>query len=108
MIYKLRRTWLPGDGPPDDYVVRVGRRDIGRIYRTFVPNGYRWRWSIYINQHVHRVDAVPSAGLAPNLEQAKSAFRARFDHMAAIRKNVLDGSHRLKIPRALIARRNDC
>jgi hypothetical protein len=45
MPYTRRRTW---PDKPDDYVIRCDGHDVGRVYRTRVPEGDRWQWSIYI------------------------------------------------------------
>jgi hypothetical protein len=70
MSYTLRHTW---PDRPDDYVFRHNGVDVGRCYRTDVPDGVRWLWTIY-----GRADR----GLALSLEEAKAQFRQAFERTA--------------------------
>ena len=49
--------------------------DIGRVYKNRLPHGDRYVWTIYMNGHVPKVDGVPIAGEARELEQAAAAPR---------------------------------
>jgi hypothetical protein len=45
-----RRTWPYTDR--DDYVIRCERLNVGRVYRTRLPDGEAFVWSVYVNGHV--------------------------------------------------------
>jgi hypothetical protein len=82
MPYTRRHTWP--DNNLEDYVIRCEGLDVDRVYRTRVPEGERWLWSIYINGHVPRIDdGVPIAGLAPTLDTAAAQFKASYERMRA-------------------------
>jgi hypothetical protein len=59
MPYTRRRTWPDSDR--EDYVIRCEGLDVGRVYRTRLPDGDRFVWTIYMNRHVPQVDGVPTA-----------------------------------------------
>jgi hypothetical protein len=81
MAYTCRRTWPDTDR--DDFVIRCEGLDVGRVYRTQVPDGERWLWGIYINGHVPQVKGVPVAGLASDLHAAAVQFKASYERMRA-------------------------
>ena len=62
------------DSDREDYVIRCEGLDVGRVYRTRLPHGDRFVWSIYMNGHVPQVDGVPISGAAPDLDAAATQF----------------------------------
>ena len=76
MPYTRRSTW-PDER--DDYVIRCEGLDVGRVYLTRVPDGDRWRWSIYMNDDVPQVEDVPIMGLAATRDEAASQFKQSYE-----------------------------
>ena len=79
--YTRYRTWPDTDR--DGYVIRCEGLDVGRVYRTLMPDGERWLWSIYINGHVPQVEGVPISGVAVDLETAAAEFKTAYERMRA-------------------------
>ena len=79
MPYTRGRTWPDTDR--DDYVIRCDGHDVGRVYKTRVPEGDRWQRSIYIIGSITRVPGVPISGLAPDLDAAATAFKLAYERM---------------------------
>jgi hypothetical protein len=69
-----RITWPPDNKPSDepDFQVFDGATAVGRIYKTTVPGGTKWRWSVY--GLAIRSGDVPR-GWADSFEAAKAQFR---------------------------------
>ena len=82
MNYTLRRVF-PGENRPDDYVIRLDGRDIGRVYKSTFVGEVRWNWTIHIIDGLRRIEGVPISGLVASLDHAKQEFRASFEKMAA-------------------------
>jgi hypothetical protein len=81
MAYTARRTWPDAD-KPDDYILRYCGVDVGRTYAELIPGGTKWRWTIFIGAAVPcRVDCIPIAGYADDLEGSKAAFKLNFGRM---------------------------
>jgi hypothetical protein len=83
MIAPMRYTRRP-TGPNthgEDYVIRCEARDVGRVYRRLLPEGYRYYWTIYISAHLAQVPGVPISGLAGTLDEASAAFKRAYDAM---------------------------
>ena len=72
---------------PDDYSVRVLERFAGRIMAKPVSGGrVVWFWTVtgpYVPSHLQ-----PSHGEAESLDEAKAAFRAKFDAWLAWAKDL--------------------
>ena len=81
MPYTRCRTWPDTDR--DGYVIRCEGLDVGRVFRTRMPDGERWLWSIYINGHVPQVEGVPISGVAVDLETAAAEFKTAYERMRA-------------------------
>jgi hypothetical protein len=82
MSLTLRRAF-PGENRPDDFVIRHGGRDVGRLYKAAFAGEVRWQWTVYIDGTLPRLDGVPISGLAESFEEAKDQFKASFEKMAA-------------------------
>jgi hypothetical protein len=67
--YTRRPTW-PDQPARRDYVIRREDLQIGRVYLTKLPDGDRFVWSIYVNDHVPEVPGVPISGWAATLDRA--------------------------------------
>ena len=76
--YTHRRTW-PDDR--EDYILRCEGLDVGRVYRTELPDGEFFVWSIYINGHVPQVEGVPIEGRAATLGLAGVDFKRSYERM---------------------------
>jgi len=75
--YTHRRTWPDTDR--DGYVIRCEGLDVGRVYRTRMPDGERWLWAMYRTQ----VEGVPISGVAVDLETAATEFKTAYERMRA-------------------------
>ena len=81
MPYTRRRTWPDTDR--EDYVIRCEGLDVGRVYRTRLPHGDRFVWTIYMNGHVPQVDGVPVSGATETLDEAGAQFKRSYEWMRA-------------------------
>ena len=59
MPYTRRPTW-PDQPARRDYIIQREDLQIGRVYLT-KPDGDRFVWSIYVNDHVPKVPAAPKS-----------------------------------------------
>jgi hypothetical protein len=66
------------DWPPDDYVVIDGERSVGRIYKEAIHGELEWHWSINTSPYPA---PPPHNGISKTLEDAKQAFKARYEEM---------------------------
>ena len=82
MLYTRRPTW-PDEPARRDYVIRREDLHIGRVYLTKLPDGDRFVWSIYVNDHVPEVPGVPISGSAATLERATAAMLTSYGRMRA-------------------------
>jgi hypothetical protein len=63
---------------PDDYVVLDQDRSVGRIYKETTQSEPRWCWSINTSPYPA---PPPHNGIAKSLEDAKQAFKVRYEEM---------------------------
>lgn len=63
---------------PDDYAVLDQDRTVGRIHGETIHGEPRWRWSINTSPYPA---PPPHNGLAKTLEDAKQAFKKRYEEM---------------------------
>ena len=82
MPYTRRPTW-PDQPALRDYVIRRENLQIGRVYLTKLPEGDRFVWSIYVNDHVPEVPGVPISGSAATLDKATAAMLTNYGRMRA-------------------------
>ena len=82
MLYTRRPTW-PDQPARRDYVIRREDLQIGRVYLTKLPDGDRFVWSIYVNDHVPEVPGVPISGSAATLDMATAAMLRSYGRMRA-------------------------
>ena len=79
VTFTLRRI-IWSDGKPsmdrEDYRVVHIDKGVGRIYRTTVPAGERWWWTLY-GETTH--DRPLPCGLTETLDEAIAAFKAAWD-----------------------------
>jgi hypothetical protein len=66
--------WMPGD-----YAVVDGETRVGRIRREKLPAGVKWCWFL----QTAPVAPPPNSGSADTLDEAKAAFRARYEAVQA-------------------------
>jgi hypothetical protein len=66
-----------------DYVIRCEGLDVGRVYRTRLPDGEAFVWSLYVNGHVLQIKGVPISSTATNLDTAAAQFKAPYERMHA-------------------------
>jgi hypothetical protein len=81
MPYTRRRTWPDTDR--DDYVIRCEGLDVGRVYRSRLPDGERFVWSIYMNGHVNEIAGVAISGATETLDEAGAQFKRSYERMRA-------------------------
>jgi hypothetical protein len=62
----------------DDYVVLDQDRTVGRIHGVTIHGEPRWQWSINTSPYPA---PPPHNGMATTLEDAKQAFKARYEEM---------------------------
>jgi hypothetical protein len=67
------------DWKPDDYAIVDGEAVVGRIYRQRLPAGFRWSWFL----QTAPVAPPPNSGSTDTLDEAKAAFRARYEAVQA-------------------------
>ena len=53
------------------------------MYLTNTPDGDRFVWSIYVNDHVPKVPGVPISGSAATLDKATAAMLTSYGRMRA-------------------------
>ena len=82
MLYTRRPTW-PDQPALRDYFIRRENLQIGRVYLTKLPEGDRFVWSIYVNDHVPEVPGVPISGSAATLDKATAAMLKSYGQMRA-------------------------
>jgi len=82
MAYTRRPTW-PDQPARRDYVIRRDDLQIGRVYLTKMPDGDRFVWSIYVNDHVPKIQGVPISGWAATLDKATAAMLKSYGQMRA-------------------------
>ena len=82
MLYTRRPTW-PDQPARRDYVIRRDDLQIGRVYLTNMPDGDRFVWSIYVNDHVPKVPGAPISGSAATLDKATAAMLRSYAQMSA-------------------------
>jgi hypothetical protein len=63
----------------DDYAVVDGETRVGRIRSEKLPAGVKWCWFLQTDP----VAPPPNSGSADTLDEAKSAFRARYEAVQA-------------------------
>jgi hypothetical protein len=64
------------DWGDDDYAVVDGETRVGRIYREMLLGKMKWRWFL------QTVPATPpNQGVADTLDEAKAAFRQRYEQV---------------------------
>ena len=83
MRYTRRRPTWPDQPARRDYVIRRDDLQIGRVYLTKLPDGDRFVWSIYVNDHVPKVPNVPISGSAATLDKATAAMLKSYGQMRA-------------------------
>ena len=82
MPYTRRPTW-PDQPARRDYVIRHESLHIGRVYLTKLPDGDRFVWSIYVNDHVPEVPGVPISGSEATLDMGHAAMLRSYGWMRA-------------------------
>ena len=82
MPYTRRPTW-PDQPARRDYVIQRDDLQIGRVYLTKLPDGDRFVWSIYVNDHVPEVPGVPISSSAATLDKATTAMLKSYARMRA-------------------------
>ena len=80
MPYTRRPTWPDSDR--QDYVIRCEGL-VGRIYRSRLPDGDRFVWSIYMNGHVPQIAGVPINGATETLDEAGAQFKRSYEGIRA-------------------------
>jgi hypothetical protein len=73
-----RLTGLGDHGGDDDYVVLDQDRDVGRIHKERMSSEPQWRWAINTSPYPA---PVPHNGIENTLEEAKAAFKRRYEEM---------------------------
>ena len=66
------------DWPPNDYVVIDHERSVGRIYKESIHGELEWHWSINTSPYPA---PPPHNGLVKTLDDAKQAFKTRYEEM---------------------------
>jgi hypothetical protein len=69
--------YTPG-WPQDDYVVLDEDRSVGRIHGVTIHGELKWHWSINTGPYPA---PPPHNGVASTLEDAKQAFKIRYEEM---------------------------
>jgi hypothetical protein len=67
------------DWQDDDHAVADGETRVGRICREKLPAGAKWCWFL----QTAPVAPPPNSGSADTLDEAKVAFRARYEAVQA-------------------------
>ena len=66
---------------PDDYVVLDQERSVGRIHSETIHGEPKWQWSINTSPYPA---PPPHTGMAKTLEDAKQAFKVRYEEMKRV------------------------
>ena len=82
MLYTRRRTW-PHIRDREDFTIHCRGTAIGRIYRTELPQGGLYVWTIFMTGHVPQVEGIPISGATETIEQAGSALKQSYEAMQA-------------------------
>jgi hypothetical protein len=74
--------WDPRNWSDDDYVV-VDDAIVGRIYREMIIGKPKWRWFLQCIREAGpgRPIPPPNQGMADTLEEAKAAFKKRYEEV---------------------------
>jgi hypothetical protein len=75
--------WDPRIWPDDDYAIVDTDIPVGRIYHEVVCGDPKWRWSIHQIPEAGpgRPITPPHNGIANTLDDAKTAFKARYQQL---------------------------
>lgn len=89
MAYAIRASWPDDPSCTDDYVIQFNGYDVGRVYKTAMPTGDCWQWTIFINQFVRGDPDVWVAGHDADLDEAIKQFVASFASLIAADKVLI-------------------
>jgi hypothetical protein len=74
--------WKLSQWPDDDYAV-VEDIIVGRIHKEQMPAGLKWRWFLVCIPEAGpgRPIPPPNEGMADTLDEAKAAFKERYEEV---------------------------
>ncbi len=75
--------WVDRNWPDDDYAIVDDATVVGRIYREMIIGKPKWRWFIHQIPEAGpgRPIAPPNQGMADTLDEAKAAFKVRYQQL---------------------------
>jgi hypothetical protein len=85
--------WANANRPEDDYAILDNTTIVGRIYREMIIEKPKWRWFIHQIPESGQGRGItpPNQGMADTLDEAKAAFKARYQQL---REKASGGSDR--------------
>ena len=83
--HNLIMGWTTSPHRENDYVILDGAAVVGRIYLDTIHAGPKWRWFL------QTVPATPpNKGVANTLDEAKAAFKVRYEEVTRGRCKIED------------------